>query len=104
MNEFEPVGDDRDWARKIMRRYHAGEKINQYPLRCAREVLRLPTPAPAPMPAAHYDANRAGAPVVQAPAPAPLVPQAMTPAEAFYAAERAASSAYGNAAVAGALA
>ena len=79
MSEFDDVGDDRDWARKIMRRYAAGEKINNYPLNLAREVLHLPKPQPVYR--AQYGANHATA-------PAPIAPeQVLTPAEAYYAAE-----------------
>lgn len=102
MSEFDDTGDGRDWARRIMRRYGAGEKINPYPLNLAREVLHLPTPAP--VAAAHYGANRASAPVVQALPHAPLAPLAMTPAEAFFAAEQAARSAYGSSGTAMAVA
>ncbi len=88
MSEFNDRGDGKDWARRIMRRHAAGEKINLYPLHLAREVLGVEEPAPAHR--GRPIAARTSAPV------APRHPvQAMTPAEAFYAAEQAARSAGG---------
>ena len=85
MSGFNDRGDGKDWARKILRRHSAGEKINLYPLHLAREVLGVPEPELAQR--AHPGAARASAPVAPR-----ATAQAMTPAEAFYAAEQAARS------------
>lgn len=84
--------DSKAWARRIMQRHSEGEKINVYPLRCAREALGLPEPDPVYR--AQPGASGApGADSPRAPVAAPIDPaQAMTPAEAFYAAEQAARS------------
>lgn len=39
---FEPRNDGRDWARRIMARKAAGERINICPLRMAKEALENP--------------------------------------------------------------
>lgn len=88
MSEFNDRGDGRDWARKILRRHAAGEKINPYPLHLAREVLGVPEPEP-------VVCGRPGADRASVPAEPRVTEQAMTPAEAFYAAEQAARSAGG---------
>jgi len=82
--------DPKAWARKIMQHHAAGKKINAYPLRCARQALGLPEPEPV------YRMRPGAARADHAPAPSPATPapaQAMTPAEAFYAAEQAARQA-----------
>lgn len=90
MSEFNNLLDGKDWARKILRRHANGEKINLYPLHLAREVLGVPEPDPSNR--APPSAGRTAPPVV------PDEPmQSMTPAEAFYAAEKAARSAGGYA-------
>jgi len=89
--------DPKAWARKIMQRHDAGEKINICPLRCARQALGLPEPEPVyrTRPGA-VRADHAPAPPPATPAPAP----AMTPAEAYFAAEQAARQAGSHAAAA----
>jgi hypothetical protein len=87
MSEFADLGDEKDWARKIMRRHQQGEKVNQYPLQMAREALHLPKPEIAPRQRAHHGPVCASAPMPASP------PVLMTPAEAYYAAERAARGA-----------
>ena len=60
------------WAHQIMRRHENGEKVNAFPLRCARRSLGLSEPEPG------YRSR------------AEVTPQAMTPAEAYYAGKKAA--------------
>jgi hypothetical protein len=70
-----------------MQRHEAGKKINIYPLRCARQALGLPEPEPVYR--TRHGAVRADHAATAPPAtPAPA--QAMTPAEAYFAAEQAA--------------
>jgi hypothetical protein len=79
--------DPKAWARKIMQRHESGKKINVYPLRCARQALGLPEPEPV------YRTRPSAARADHVPAPPPAAPapaQAMTPAEAYFAAEQAA--------------
>ena len=39
---FEPRGDDKDWARRLLARHDAGEVLKPIQLRFAREALGLP--------------------------------------------------------------
>lgn len=93
MSKFQATGDGRDWARRIIAKHADGQQVNLYPLRLAREVLGVPKPAPVVR-------GRPGAARARAPVEPPAPAQAMTPAEAFYAAEQDSVGGYSSAAMA----
>jgi hypothetical protein len=79
--------DPKAWAHKIMKRSAEGEKVNIYPLRCARQALGLPEPEPV------YRTRPGLNKAEHAPVAPPPPAQSMTPAEAYFAAEQAARGA-----------